>query len=169
MSAARPAIVAAALALVALSSAAPAQALSITAPGSTNLGSATAGQTITTQLGSVTVSSNASLLSGWTATVTLSGQFTVTQSGQSATFPATRVRYWSGAATATSGITAGICLPGQATSGLAVTLASARTAYSCGAIIASSSSLTWNPTLVVTTQGSDPVGTYSGTITHSVA
>jgi hypothetical protein len=129
----------------------------------------TSGQTITAQLGAVTVSSSVALASGWTATVSLSGQFTVTQAGQSATFPAARAKYSSGAATGSSGITAGVCLPGQATTLLAVALTSARTAYSCGAIVALSSSLTWNPTLVVTTQGSDPVGTYTGTITHSVS
>ena len=148
---------------------APADALSITAPGSTDLGTVATGGTLTTQLGPVTVSSSAALATGWVATVSLSGQFTVTQAGQSATFPAARVRYWSGSSTATTGITAGVCLPGQATSGLSVTLASARTAYTCGAILATSSSLTWNPTLVITTQSSDPAGTYSGTITHSVA
>ena len=157
-------------AAVSLGAASPAQAaLSISAPGSTNLGSAQAGQTISTQLGAVTVSSNAALGLGWTATVSLSGQFTVTQSGQTATFPAARVKYWAGSATTSSGIGVGVCLSGQATSALAVALTSSRSAYSCGAIVSTSSSLTWNPTLVITTQGSDPVGTYSGTITHSVA
>ena len=146
-----------------------ADALSITAPGSTNLGTVATGGTLSTQLGSVTVSSSAALASGWTATVTLTGQFKVTQGANTATFPASRVQYWSGAATGSTGILAGVCTPGQATSVVAATLASARTAYSCGAIVATSSSLTWNPTLVISTQSSDPAGTYTGTITHSVA
>ena len=156
-------------AVLVLAPAAPAQALAITAPGSTDLGTVATGGTLTAQLGPVTVSSNAALALGWTATVTLSGPFTVTQAGQSATFPAARVRYWSGLATATTGIAAGICFAGQATSGLAVALTAGRTAYACGAILATSSSLTWNPTLVLTTQSTDPAGTYTGTITHSVA
>ena len=166
----RPVHGAAAATLVALLAVpSPARALSITAPGSTNLGSVGGGQTLTAQLGSVTVSSNAAVALGWSATVTLSGQFTVTQGAQSATLPATRVRYWSGSATASSGIGATICLPGQPTSGTSVALTSTRTAYSCGALISTSSSLTWNPTLVITTQASDPAGTYTGTITHSVS
>jgi len=155
--------------LLVVGATAPVQALSITAPGSTNLGSAQAGQTVSKQLGPVTVSSDGGLVLGWTATVTLSGQFTVTQAGRTATFPASRVKYWSGPATASTGIGAGLCLPGQAGLVDAVALTASRTAYACGSLISTSSSLTWNPTLVVTTLGSDPSGTYSGTITHSVA
>ena len=158
-----------AAALLALVPAAPAHALSITAPGPTDLGTTQSGGTLTTQLGAVTVSSNVAVATGWVATVSLSGAFTVTQAGRTATFPAARVEYWSGVATALSGIAVGLCTPGQATALAAQSLASPRTAYLCPAIVALSSSLTWRPTLVVTTQGSDPVGTYSGTITHSVA
>jgi hypothetical protein len=156
-------------AVAVLTTATPADALSITAPGPTDLGTTQSGGTLTAQLGPVTVSSNVALATGWVATVSLSGAFTVIQAGRTATFPASRVQYWSGSATALTGLTVGLCTPGQATSLLAQTLTSPRTAYTCPAIVALSSSLTWRPTLVVTTQGSDPVGTYSGTITHSVA
>ncbi len=162
-----PGCAAALATLLLLAAAAPAQALSISAPGSTNLGSVAAGQTLSAKLGPVTVTSDVALLTGWSATVTLSGQLTVDQSGQTATFPASRVKYWSGLATGSSGI--GVCTPGQATSLGAVTLSSPRTAYSCGQILALASSLTWNPTLVITTQSGDYAGAYSGTITHSVS
>lgn len=144
-------------------------ALSITAPGSSDLGSVGPGQTIAAQLGAVTVGADAAIVGGWTATVSLSGQFTVTQPGQSWTFPSSRVRYWSGPATASSGLGLTVCVPGQATSLTAQTLTSTRTAYSCGALLSLSSSLTWRPTIVVSTQAGDPAGTYAGTITHSVS
>ena len=113
--------------------------------------------------------SDSALLAGWSATVSLGGQFSVTQSGQSWTFPASRVKYWSGTATASSGIGLNICLPAQPAAVNAQTLTATRPAYSCGAIASLSSSLTWRPTIVVDTQASDPSGTYSGTITHSVS
>ena len=143
--------------------------LQVSAPASASLGSGSAGQTISGQLGPVTVSASSAVLAGWSATVSLTGGFTVNQSGQSWTFPASRVRYWSGPATALSGIGLNVCLPAQPAAVNAQTLTGTRTAYSCGAIASLSSSLTWNPTVVVTTQGSDPAGTYSGTITHSVS
>lgn len=143
--------------------------LQITAPTSAALGSAPAGQPITASLGAVTVSSDSALLSGWTATVSLGSPVTVTQGGQSATMPASRVKYWSGAATASSGIGLDVCLPGQATAVAAAPLSSSQTAYACGAIVSLSSSLTWRPTLVIQTSTSDPVGTYSGAVTHSVS
>ena len=149
----------------------PPSALSITVPGPVNLGSGSPGQTLSAKLGQVTVSGGATEKQAWTATVTLSGQFTVTQSGQSWTFPSSRVSYWAGGGTGTLLGTL-TCTSGQPTALAAQTLASARTAYSCPAIstlLVSGWSLTWNPTLVVTTQSTDPAGTYTGTITHSVA
>lgn len=140
--------------------------LSVSAPSSASLGSGAAGTTLTGQLGTVSVSGSGTL--GWTASVSLSSPFTVTQDGQSATFPADRVRYWSGPATATGGGVGLTCSPGQPTSALAQSLNLSRTAFSCTLGVIGSSSASWNPSLVIATQAGDISGTYTGTITHSV-
>ncbi len=143
-----------------------ADGLSVSAPASASLGSGAAGSTLSGQLGTVSVAASGTL--GWTASVSVSAPFTVTQSGQSATFPATRLRYWSGPATATGGGLGLSCTPGQLTSVLAQTLAFTRTAFACTLGVIGSSSASWNPTLVVQSQSGDFAGTYTGTITHSV-
>jgi hypothetical protein len=143
--------------------------LGISVPASADLGSGPAGGRISGQLGPVTVSGSAALLGGWTASVTLTSAFRVSQGDQTWHLPNDRVLYASGAATSTSGIGVNVCLPGQATDLLAQPLTSTRTAYSCGAILSLSSSLTWQPTLIIQGEPTDPAGTYTGTITHSVA
>jgi hypothetical protein len=143
-------------------------AISITVPGSTvNLGSVSvAGSPITGHLGTITINDGRGLLNGgWTGTVS-SSHFTT--EGQTAHEPvaATNVAYWSGAATATLGLStlAGI----QLTSGAAVAINAAQTAFTAGSLIGNNSA-SWNPTLIVTIPGSSVVGTYTGTVTHTVA
>jgi hypothetical protein len=142
--------------------------ISITVPGSTvNLGSVSvAASSVTGQLGTITIQDGRALLhGGWTGTVS-SSHFTT--GGQTAAEPvaATNVAYWSGAATATLGLTtlAGIQLTPRA----AVAINTARTAFTAGSLVGNNSA-SWNPTLIVTIPAAAVVGTYTGTVTHTVA
>lgn len=74
--------------------------------------------------------------------------------------------YWSGTGT-TTGLLAG-GTPGQATAAQAQDLSTTRTAFS-GTGLLLTISASWNPTIVVHMPASAVAGTYSGTITHSVA
>ena len=142
--------------------------LSITVPGTTvNLGSVSvAASSVTGQLGTVTVNDGRGLLSGgWTGTA-LSSKFTTGAATAAETILATNVSYWSGAATATSGV--GTLLGSQLTSGAAVVINAAQTAFTGGSLVGNNSA-SWNPTLVVTIPAAAVVGTYTGTVTHTVA
>lgn len=140
-------------------------ALSITAPASKNLGSGTAGAPLTAQLGSVAVTDGRGALAGsWTASVS-STDFTTGAASADETIAKAAVDYWSGAAT-TSGV--GTFLPGQLLAANKVTLASVRTAYSASATVGNNSA-TWNPTIIVNVPAQAVAGTYTATITHSVA
>lgn len=101
----------------------------------------------------------------WTATVTAT---TFTTGGQTAaeTIPLAQITYWSGPATASAG--SGTFTPGQSNATVAVNLTSPRTAFSLagGSTINSSS---WNPTLAVSVPAAAVQGTYTATVTHSVA
>lgn len=134
--------------------------LSITVPVTATLPSIAPGNTTSGQLGTVTVSDDRGVGS-WTATVSC----TVFSSG-SHTIGLTQISYWSGAATATTGT--GTFTPGQLTAANAVTLTTSRTAFSLtgGSAVNSAS---WDPTLTVTLPLSTVSGTYTATITHSVA
>jgi hypothetical protein len=143
-------------------------AISITVPGTTvNLGSASvAAGSLTAQLGTVTVNDLRGLLNGgWVGSVTAS-KFTTGGATAAETIAATNVEYWSGAATASSGL--GTLLGSQLTSGLAVVVNAAQTAFTGGSLIGNNSA-SWNPTLVVTIPAAAVVGTYTGTVTHTVA
>ena len=138
-------------------------AMSITVPPTTvNLGSSAA-SSLTGQLGIVTVNDDRGLLNGgWTADTVSSSHFTT--GGQ--TTAETVAAYWSGAATATSGV--GTLLGSQLTSGLAVVVNAAQTAFTGGSLVGNNSA-SWNPTLIVTIPAAAVVGTYTGTVTHTVA
>lgn len=141
-------------------------ALSVTAPSSATLGSGAIGGTIATQLGAVAVNdARGALVAAWTATAVSSAFKTGTLTAAE-TIAATRVKYWSGAATATSG--ASTALPGQTTTANAVVIDTAKTAFSLTAGVGNNSS-TWNPTVEVNVPATAVAGSYSGTITHSVA
>jgi hypothetical protein len=140
--------------------------LSISASTGAFLGTRAAGSagSLSGQLGAVTVDdTRGGAGSGWTATVRLSAPFTA----GGFTIPANRVSYWSGPATAQSGT--GTRTPGQPSSTSQVSLGSTRTAFTLSASSTGVNSTSWNPTLVVNLQASDPSATYTGTITHSVA
>jgi hypothetical protein len=140
--------------------------LSISVPSSATLPAAAPGTTVSAQLGTVTVTDNRALGSAsWTATVT--GTAFITGSGTAQqTIPLTQVTYWSGPATAISG--SGTFTPGQLAAANAVQLTVGRTAFSLtgGSAVNSAS---WVPTLSVQVPAAAVAGTYTATITESVA
>lgn len=142
-------------------------ALSITVPASTvNLGSGAPGGTISAQLGAVQVTdARALLVAAWTASVTATA-FTTGGGTTDETVANSSVSYWSGTATANTGTA--VFTPGQANAAAAQTMGSSRTAFAVTAGVGNNSA-TWNPTLIVALPAQAVVGTYTGTVTHSVA
>jgi hypothetical protein len=142
-------------------------ALSISVPGTKSLGSGAPGDSaIGAQLGTVSVSDVRGVLLGtWTATVS-STAFVTGGSSPEETIANDNVKYWSGLATTSSGT--GVFTPGQATAAQAVTLNAQRTAFVATGVVGNNS-VSWNPTVSVTLPSAVVVGTYTGTITHSVA
>jgi hypothetical protein len=141
--------------------------LSISAPASSDLGTGSTGAgTLSAQLGSVTVTdTRGALLGTWTASVS-STDFTTGGATANETIAKGQVTYWSGVATATSGTA--VFTPGQAAALNAQALSTSRTAYSAATIVGNNSA-SWNPTLTVNVPAAAVAGTYSGTVTHSVA
>lgn len=133
-----------------------------------DLGSVAAGSLVHTgQLGPVTVTDGrGALVAAWTASVS-STDFVRVGSGAT---PASNevvakanIAYVSGAATSSTGV--GAFLPGATlTMDLPEALRIAGTWAGSGA-----NSVTWDPTLTFTLLASQVAGTYSGTVTHSVA
>ena len=141
-------------------------ALSITVPVSAALGSGAPGTTISGALGTVTVTDARALLSAsWTATVS-STNFTTGGGTAAETIGNGNVSYWSGPATATTGV--GTFTPGQLTALNAQTLGTSRIAFTMTAGVGDNSA-SWNPNLVVSVPAGAVGGTYTGTVTHSVA
>ncbi|MDH6131903.1 hypothetical protein P3T37_001277 [Kitasatospora sp. MAA4] len=138
--------------------------LSITVPTSASLGSAAPGGVITGHLGAVTVD-DTGVVAAWTTTVTATN-FTTGAGAPAQTIGKGSVSYWSGPATAKTGL--GTATPGQATAAQAQSLSASRTAFSLanGTLV---TSVTWNPTLIVAVPASAVGGGYTGTVTHSVA
>lgn len=140
-------------------------ALAITVPGSTvalatgtvNTGAATA----TGQLGSVVVAdTRGALVNSWTTTVS-STTFVTGGATANETVAVNEIAYSSGASTASSGL--GAFVPGTLANGAVPGVAGTHTG------LAGNSSTTWNPTLTFTLLASQVAGTYTGTVTHSVA
>ncbi|MDG4768394.1 hypothetical protein O7632_30515 [Solwaraspora sp. WMMD406] len=140
--------------------------LTIQVPAAVNLGSAFPGQTLTGQLGNVTVNDQrAALTATWVASV-VSTAFTTGSGGPEETIQPNVVDYWSGPAVSTTGT--GTFVPGQPTAADAVSLSMPRTAFSKTAG-SGNNSATWNPTLEIAIPGDSVAGLYQGTVTHSVA
>lgn len=140
--------------------------LGITVPATANLGSGAPGTAISAALGAVTVNDARALLTAaWTATAT-STSFTTGGGTTPETIANTAISYWSGPATATSGT--GTFTPGQANAGAAQAMNATVTAFTLTAGVGNNSA-TWNPTIVVAVPAAAVGGTYTGTITHSVA
>jgi hypothetical protein len=139
--------------------------LTITVPGTANLGSAGPGGTISASLGTVTVTDNRPGVAGWTATVSATN-FTTGGGTPAQTIAGNSVAYWSGTATVSTG--GGVRTPGQATAAQRVPLSGTVTAFSASKTTGITLT-SWAPTLVVTVPSSAVAGTYTGTITHAVA
>jgi hypothetical protein len=140
--------------------------LTITVPSSAALPSASPGGRTSAQLGTVTVNDFRGMASAsWTATVTAT-TFVTDGATPAETIPLTQITYWSGPGTTTTGT--GTFTPGQANPAAAVNLTVPRTAFSLTAG-SSVNSAAWNPTLSVSVPAAAVAGTYTATITHSVA
>jgi hypothetical protein len=139
--------------------------VSIAVPGNANLGSASIGGTLTAHLGSVTASGGGLLGVQVTANVSCS-DFKTGSGTAHETISKTNVFYWSGPATAFSGLV-GSGTPGQPTSADQVSCATSQQAFQGQALLLSVS-VTWNPTIVIHIPASAVVGTYTGTVTHTV-
>lgn len=140
--------------------------LTIEVPASRNLGAGSPGQTVSGQLGTVTVTDQrAAGNATWTASV-ISTQFDTGIDDPAEVILPHLVDYWSGQATATTGT--GTFVPGQPTRGNRVSLEQPRTAFSKTSG-SRNNSASWNPTLEITIPQDAIGGLYSGTVTHSVA
>ncbi|MEV0350084.1 hypothetical protein AB0H88_30270 [Nonomuraea sp. NPDC050680] len=143
------------------------EGLEISVPdGPVSLGGGQPGNQVSGQLQVVTVmDQRAALNATWTASV--SGTPLTTGGGTGAEIiPLSALSYWSGPATATTGV--GTFVPGQPTAASAQVLDEVYTAFSkiSGA---GRNSASWNPTIVVNVPDQAVAGIYTGTISHSVA
>ncbi|MEA2685632.1 MAG: hypothetical protein QOE93_827 [Actinomycetota bacterium] len=140
--------------------------LTITVPSSANLGSVPSGATsISQHLGAVTVTASGVVAPSFTATVSTT-VFTTGGGGGGQTVGKGSILYWSGPATTTIGLQTPT--PGQAAAANAQDLSTSRTAFSSTGLVLSITTV-WDPTIVVNIPATAVAGTYSGTITHSVA
>lgn len=135
--------------------------LAITVPASTvNLGSAAAPGTVSSLLGQVKVDDTRGvLLGGHTASVA-STSFTTGGATAAETVPTTAVTYSTGVGTPTGTVVCTQALVGDMSVQRIVMTGSAATG---------TNSCAWNPTVEVTVPAAAPAGTYTATITHSVA
>jgi len=139
-------------------------ALSISAPASAALGAGSPGGTVTNQLGTVTVTDARALLTAsWTSSASTS-TFVTGAAGPDEIIPASAVTYASGPATASSCV--GVMTPGQplATATTALPVTAFRLTLGVG-----NNSASWDPTIQISVPSAAVTGTYTGTITHSVA
>ena len=123
---------------------------------------ATGALTASGQLGSVAVTdSRGALLNAWTTTVGSTAFVTGAGTDASTKVEKTNIAYSSGASTSTTGL--GAFVPGtlatMATNGIGAAWTGA----------AGNASAAWNPTLTFTLLSSQVSGTYTGTVTHSIA
>jgi choice-of-anchor A domain-containing protein/uncharacterized repeat protein (TIGR01451 family) len=139
-------------------------ALAIEVPATADLGAGPPGGTITGALGSVRVR-NPGAYPTWTVTVTAT-DCTTGGGTASETITNAQAAYWSGPVTSSTG--PGTFMPGQSTAQEAEPLDTPRTAF---ALIGGSGAneVTWTPTLIVSVPLTVLAGTYTCTITHSVA
>ncbi len=116
-------------------------------------------------MGTVTVTASGLVAPSFTATVS-SSNFTTGTGTPAETVLRASISYWSGPATASSG--AQTAVPGQLTALQAQALSAPRTAFTSTGLVLSIST-SWNPTIVVSIPAAAVAGSYTGTITHSVA
>jgi alpha-tubulin suppressor-like RCC1 family protein len=144
----------------------PTGMLAIAVPSVATLPGPAPGGTASAQLGTVTVTDTRGLATAsWMVMVTATAFSTGSGTGPQ-TIPPSHISYWSGPATATTGT--GTFTPGQLNAASAVNLSAARTAFSLTGG-SGSNSASWNATVSVAVPASAVAGTYTATITHSVA
>jgi hypothetical protein len=135
-------------------------ALAMTAPATADLGSGTPGGTISSDLGTVTVTDNRALLSAaWTATAS-STSYTTGAGTANETIPASNVNYNPGEINTTGTITA---------TPTTITLSGTPQTVVTGTAGVGNNSASWDPALVVSVPASDIGGVYTGTLTQSVS
>lgn len=144
-------------------------ALAITVPSTSDLGTVASGTTTrSASLGTVTATDTGVLfvlLPSFTASVS-SSNLTTGGATSAETIPKANISYWSGPATATTGSQNPV--PGQANAAAAVSLSAPRTAFSSSGLVLTITT-SWKPTIIITIPAAAVAGTYTGTITHSVA
>ena len=142
--------------------------LDITVPVSASIGQGPPGGTISGPLGEIFVADGRALAdASWVASV-VSTDFTAGAGGSGLTVPAADVGYWSGPVTSSTGN--GTFTPGQPTAADAAVLdnTTALTALThTGGT--GNNAVTWTPTLNIHVPQANESGTYTGTVTHSVA
>jgi hypothetical protein len=135
-------------------------ALSMSAPVSASLGSGAPGTTISGALGPVSVTDDrAPLSASWTATASAT-DFTTGGATPPETIPVTDTSYDPGTITTTGTITA---------TGTSVTLSNSAQAVVTGSSGVGDNTATWNPTISISMPAGAVGGTYTGTLTQSVA
>jgi hypothetical protein len=138
--------------------------LAVSAPAASTLSSGVSIGTasVSASLGAVTVSDARSVIGGsWTATVS-STNFTTGDGSAGKVIDNANAAYTTGLASLVSG--AAVVL----TPAVGASLDSAQTAASATAVLGDSE-VSWNPTVAVTIPDDVAAGTYTGTLTHSVA
>jgi Ice-binding-like/Domain of unknown function DUF11 len=135
--------------------------LSITAPASATLGPAAPGGTSSASLGMVQVTDERAGLAGWTAT-TSATDFTTGGSTTAETIPVHDVQYLISGFTSTTGSATFTRTP-------VTTLAGTAQAVVTATNVSGDNSAAWNPVMGVSVPSGAVGGTYSATITHSVA
>ncbi|MFJ9842425.1 hypothetical protein ACIRYZ_18470 [Kitasatospora sp. NPDC101155] len=131
-------------------------ALTLSVPVSANLGSGAPGTTISAPIGPCTVTDNRALLSAtWTVTAAETDFANGTQ-----TIPATDATYSAGTVTTTGTITV---------TTTNVTLSNSAQTVVTGTAGVGDNTASWDPTVAVNVPASAVGGTYTGTLTQSVA
>ena len=134
--------------------------LTMTAPATADLGSGAPGTTISSEIGAVTVTDDRALLTAaWTATAS-STDFTTGGATPAETIPVTDATYSPGTITTTGTITA---TPTE------ITLDHEPQTVVTGTAGVGNNTATWDPTLAVAVPAQAVGGTYTGTLTQSVA
>lgn len=134
--------------------------LALTAPATSDLGSGVPGNTVSHNLGEVTVTDNRALLSAaWTVTASAS-TFTTGDGTTNEVIPASAVNYNPGGITHTGTITV---------TGTERTLSGSPQTVVAGTAGVGNNTARWNPGLVVALPPASVGGIYTGTLTQSVS
>jgi hypothetical protein len=135
--------------------------LSITAPASADLGSAPPGGTVSASLGTVQVTDERAGVAGWTASASAT-DFTTGGGTAAETIPAPDARYLISGFTSTTG-------SATLTPTLVTDLSGTAQAVVTATNVNGDNSAAWNPVIQVSVPSGAVGGTYTATITHSVA